>query len=540
MVDERFHEFERLRSWFEKVPESSHKLALLSAFDRRGLIEFANLLVECDYQIVSTGGTASELRSAGIEVVDVAEVTGAPELMGGRVKTLHPTIHGGLLGLRDDEGHVREMAEHGIRNIDVVVNNLYPFVETVRNRDASLSDALENIDIGGPAMTRAAAKNHPHVVIVVDPDDYERVGAMIRGGEVTQPERRRLAAKAFQHVAAYDTAVAGYLRDGLADTDDGLQDLLPDEVTFGYSLVARPRYGENPHQKAGIYSYPGESGGVVNAEQLHGIDMSYLNYFDADAAWSVASAFADFGEHAAVVVKHANPCGLAVRANQADAWEAARDGDPVSAFGGIVAFSECLNAETAERMKGLLLDVVIAPDYDDDALETLRARRRTRVLRVDRHHPPKLEVRSASGGALVQEPDSLADDVYENFDVVTDRAPTAREQADLMFAWRACRFVKSNAIVLVNDQALVGMGAGQPNRVTSVSLSARVAGDASEGSVMASDAFFPFADGIEAAADAGITAVVQPGGSVNDQAVIDAANALGLAMVFTGRRHFYH
>ena len=250
------------------MPESSHKLALLSAFDRRGLIEFAKLLVECDYQIVSTGGTASELRSAGIEVVDVAEVTGAPELLGGRVKTLHPIIHGGLLGLRDDEGHVREMAEHGIRNIDVVVNNLYPFVETVRNRDASLSDALENIDIGGPAMTRAAAKNHPHVVIVVDPDDYERVGAMIRSGEVSQPERRRLAAKAFQHVAAYDTAVAGYLRDGLTATDDGLEDLLPDEVTFGYSLVARPRYGENPHQKAGIYSYPGESGGVVNAEQL--------------------------------------------------------------------------------------------------------------------------------------------------------------------------------------------------------------------------------------------------------------------------------
>ena len=522
------------------MTESAKKIALISAYDRRGLVAFAKLLVECDFEIVSTGGTAAEMRSAGIEVVEVSELTGAPELLEGRVKTLHPTIHGGLLGLRDDDDHVREMARHGIRNIDVVVNNLYPFVETVRNRDASLADALENIDIGGPAMTRAAAKNHPHVVIVVDPDDYGRVGEMIRDGEVTQSERRRLAAKAFQHVAAYDTAIAGYLRDGLDVEGGDIQDLLPDEISFGYSLVARPRYGENPHQKAGIYSLPGESGGVVNAEQLHGIDMSYLNYFDADAAWGVASAFADEGEHAAVVVKHANPCGLAVRENQAEAWEAARNGDPISAFGGIVAFSQCLNAETAERMKGLLLDVVIAPAYDEDALEILKARRRTRVLRVDLHDPPKLEMRSVSGGALVQEPDSLADDAFENFGVVSDRRPTERERSDMMFAWRACRFVKSNAIVFARDKALVGMGAGQPNRVTSVSLSARVAGDASDGSVMASDAFFPFPDGIEAAAEVGVTAVVQPGGSVNDEAVIDAANALDLAMVFTGRRHFYH
>ena len=522
------------------VPETAKKIALLSAYDRRGLVDFAKLLVECDHEIVSTGGTAAELRSAGIDVVEVSDVTGAPEILGGRVKTLHPIIHGGLLGLRDDEEHVGEMARLGIRNIDVVVNNLYPFVETVQNSDASLHDALENIDIGGPAMTRAAAKNHPHVVIVVDPDDYERVGEMIRDGEVTQSERRRLAAKAFQHVATYDTAVAGYLReDGSTSGNDAAFEL-PEEITFGYSLVARPRYGENPHQSAGIYSFLGEDGGVVNAEQLHGIDMSYLNYFDADAAWSVAQAFGSFGRHTAVVVKHANPCGLAVRDNQAEAWEMARSGDPVSAFGGIVAFSERLNAKTADKMKGLLLDVVVAPGYDDDALEILRTRRRTRVLKVDVENPVRFEVRTVSGGALVQEPDRLGDDELENVKVVTDRQPSEREQIDLSFAWRACRFVKSNAIVFAKDRALVGMGAGQPNRVTSVHLSARVAGEASEESVMASDAFIPFPDAVQAAAEAGVTAVVQPGGSVNDDAVIEAANELGLVMVFTGRRHFYH
>lgn len=524
-----------------KVPELGKKIALLSAYDRRGLVDFAKLLVECDYEIASTGGTASELRDAGIHVVEVSEITGAPEILGGRVKTLHPTIHGGLLGLRDDPEHVHQMSELGIRNIDVVVNNLYPFVETVGKLGASLSDALENIDIGGPAMTRAAAKNHPDVVVVVDPDDYKRVGSMILDGEVTQEERRRLAAKAFQHVAAYDTAIARYLREDDTMNDGYAMSVeLPEEITFGYSLVARPRYGENPHQKAGVYSFPGESGGVVNAEQLHGIDMSYLNYLDADAAWAVASAFAIFRGHTAVVVKHANPCGLAVRDNQAEAWDAARSGDPVSAFGGIVAFSESLNAETADRMRGLLLDVVIAPGYDDDALEILRTRRRTRVLQVARHSQPRFEVRSVSGGALVQEPDISAGDDFQNFRVVSKRQPTQQEHVDIDFAWRACRFVKSNAIVFAKDRALVGMGAGQPNRVTSVHLSGRVAGDASQGSVMASDAFIPFPDAVEVAAEAGVTAVVQPGGSVNDEAAINAADELGLAMVLTGHRHFYH
>ncbi len=519
------------------MTEKPKKIALLSAYDRRGIVDFAKRLVECDYEIVSTGGTGAELRANGISVTEVSELTGSPEMLDGRVKTLHPKIHGGLLALRDDDGHLQQMGRWGIRGIDVVVNNLYPFMETIRKSDVSLRDALENIDIGGPAMTRAAAKNHPHVVIVVDPDDYDRVGQMIRDGDVPQTERRRLASKAFQHVAAYDTAIASYLRND-PTSDDSVE--LPDELTFGYELVARPRYGENPHQSAGVYSLPGGGGGVVNAELLHGIDMSYLNYFDADAAWSVASSFAGFGAHAAVVVKHANPCGLAVRDSQPDAWEAALEGDPVSAFGGIVAFSERLTAETAQTMHGLLLDVIVAPSYESEALEILRKRRRTRVLRVEPVPGARWEVRSVSGGALVQEPDVQTDDGLWHMNAVTDRQPTEQELDDLRFAWRACRFIKSNAIVFVKKRTLVGMGAGQPNRVTSVHLSARVASEKAAGSVMASDAFFPFPDGIEEAVAVGVTAVIQPGGSINDAAVIDAANELGIAMVFTGQRHFYH
>ncbi len=524
-----------------EVTEKMKKLALLSAYDRRGIVDFAKLLVQCGYEIVSTGGTGAELRENGIAVTEVSTLTGSPEILDGRVKTLHPTVHGGLLALRDNADHLQQMERSGIRGIDLVVNNLYPFVETVRKRDVLLSDALENIDIGGPAMTRAAAKNHPHVVIVVDPEDYGRVGEMIRDGEVPQRERRRLASKAFQHVAAYDTAIASYLRDGPSESEASVSsDEMPDELTFGYKLAARPRYGENPHQSAGIYSLPGEDGGVVNAEQLHGIDMSYLNYFDADAAWAVARSFANFASHAVVVVKHANPCGLAVRDSQSDAWEAALAGDPVSAFGGIVAFSETLTAETAQKMHGLLLDVIVAPGYEAAALEILRKRRRTRVLRVNPNPSARWEVRSVSGGALVQQPDNLANDGVRNMDAVTARQPTKQEQHDLWFAWRACRFIKSNAIVFAKNRTLVGMGAGQPNRVTSVNLAARVAGAKAMGSVMASDAFFPFPDGIEAAVEAGVTAVVQPGGSVNDDAVIDVANNLGIAMVFTGERHFYH
>ncbi len=515
------------------MSERSHRTALLSAYDRKGLVEFARLLERREFEIISTGGTAQELRDSGVSVTEVADVTGAREILDGRVKTLHPHVHGGLLALRDSESHMDELSRLGIRTIDVVVNNLYPFVTTIGDPDVPLSDALENIDIGGPAMTRAAAKNFPHVVVITDPDDYERIGTMIDQGDVSFVERRRLATKAFQHVAAYDTAIASYLRSDAA-TD------MPSEITFGYQLVARPRYGENPHQPAGVYAFPAETGGVVNAEQLHGIDMSYLNYFDSDAAWSVASAFDCFGTHAAVIVKHANPCGLAVRESQPEAWEAALAGDPVSAFGGIVGFNSTLTKETASAMEGVLLDVIVAPSYEDEAIEILKKRRRTRVLRVDPVAGEALEVRSVLGGALVQSRDGVSNEDFEHLRVVTERVPTNSEMEDLKFAWSACRFVRSNAIVLAKNNTLVGMGAGQPNRVTSVHLSARAAGDDAEGAVMASDAFIPFPDTVEEGAKSGVTAVIQPGGSLRDEEVIAAANNLGLAMVFVGRRHFYH
>ncbi len=517
------------------------KIALISAYDRRGLVDFAKILVECGYEIVSTGGTASELLANGIAVTEVSVLTGFPEILDGRVKTLHPHIHGGLLALREDANHRQQLQRCGIRGIAIVVNNLYPFVATVSDPDVLLGDALENIDIGGPAMTRAAAKNHPHVVVVVDPEDYGRVGEMIRNGTVPLQERRSLATKAFQHVAAYDTAIAAYLRNVTDDADsESPEEELPEELTFGYSLVVRPRYGENPHQRAGIYSGLAEDGGIVNAEKIHGIDMSYLNYFDADAAWSAVQSFSELGDHAVAIVKHANPCGLAVRATQVDAWEAARQGDPISAFGGIVAFSTRLTAKTADQMRGLLLDVIVAPDYEDGSLEILRSRKRTRVLKVKPSKTATWEIRTVAGGALVQEPDAVCEDEFGDMKIVTKRHPTDAELQDLRFAWRACRQIKSNAIVFVKDQALVGMGAGQPNRVTSVRLSTHVAGDMAEGSVMASDAFFPFPDGVEEAVSAGVTAVIQPGGSINDATVIETADELGIAMVFTGRRHFYH
>ena len=517
----------------------SHRYALISVSDRSGVVDFARVLVRCGFEILSTGGTAAALRDGGIAVTEVADVTGAPEILDGRVKTLHPSIHGGILARRDVPEHVDTLSELGIPSIDVVVNNLYPFTSQVRQGDTALQDAVELIDIGGPAMTRAAAKNHQHVVVVVDPGDYERVGKMLAAGEVPLNERTRLALKAFQHVARYDAAISDYLRAEVSG--DGPTDL-PSELAIGYRLVTQPRYGENPHQVAGVYAQTGDDAGVVNAELLHGIEMSYLNYYDADAAWSVAQGFGDRDAHVVAIVKHANPCGLAVRTSQPEAWTAALAGDPVSAFGGIVAFNNELQADTASAMHGLLLDVIVAPSYSDAALEILKKRRRTRVLKVRATVAASadLEVRTVSGGALVQERDNVNLAERARFKVVTKAVPTSQQLDDMWFAWRACRFVRSNGIVLAKGNALVGMGAGQPNRVTSVGLACKVAGEDARGSAMASDAFFPFADGIEHAAANGVTSVVQPGGSVNDNAVIAAADELGLAMVFTGTRHFYH
>ncbi|MCI0795581.1 MAG: bifunctional phosphoribosylaminoimidazolecarboxamide formyltransferase/IMP cyclohydrolase [Chloroflexi bacterium] len=518
--------------------------ALLSAYDKTGLPEFAAVLSQCGFELVSTGGTAAAMADAGLSVQQVADLTGFPEILDGRLKTLHPAIHGGILARRDLAGHTEQLQQHGIAPIDIVVGNLYPFVETVSRNGVTLQDALENIDIGGPTMIRAAAKNFPDVIVVVDPADYGWIGERLskgaghpgvdEGGDkapaLSLGDRKALARKAFQHVALYDTAVSQYLGDGDA--------LSQEELTLGFNRVNELRYGENPHQKAALYTTPLTSGGIVRAERLHGIDMSFTNILDADAAWKAVS---DFADAAVAVVKHTNPCGLAVHEDQPTAYQRAFEGDSVSAYGGIVAFNRELTVATAEAMHGVLYDIIIAPSYEAGVMDILRKRRRTRVLRIDPASGPQegLDVRLVSGGALVQTVDDLQEDP-SSWKVVTSRKPSEVELADLAFAWRAAKHIKSNTIVLAKDRTLVGMGAGQPNRVVSVHLALRIAGDKAKGSVLASDAFFPFADNVEMAAQGGITAIAQPGGSIRDNEVIAGADKHRIAMVFTGVRHFKH
>ena len=506
--------------------------ALLSVYDKTGLPEFAASLSRCGFELGSTGGTASAISGAGLTVQEVADLTGFPEILDGRVKTLHPAVHGGILARRDLESHIQQLQQHGIAPIDIVVCNLYPFVETVSHQGVTLQEALENIDIGGPTMIRAAAKNFPDVIVIVDPADYGWIGEKLsQGGKALSLDKRRaLARRAFQHVALYDTAVSQYLGDGDAVSQD--------ELTVGFNRVNQLRYGENPHQKAALYTSPLSSGGIVRAKQLHGIDMSFTNILDADAAWKAVS---DFADPAAAVVKHTNPCGLAVHDDQPTAYQRAFEGDSVSAYGGIVAFNRELTTATAEAMHGVLYDIIIAPSYEADAMDILSKRRRTRVLQIEPSSGPQegLDVRLVSGGALVQTVDDLQED-SSSWKVVTSRKPTDAELADLAFAWRAAKHIKSNTIVLAKDRTLVGMGAGQPNRVVSVHLALRIAEDKAKGSVLASDAFFPFADNVEMAAEGGITAIVQPGGSIRDDEVIAEADKRGIAMVFTGVRHFKH
>jgi len=508
--------------------------ALISVYDKAGVVEFARGLAGLGAEIYSSGGTQRLLSQAGIPVRSVSDLTGFPEILDGRVKTLHPGVHAGILARRDQPNHLRQLAEHGLQAIDVVAVNLYPFVETVRKPDASLEDALENIDIGGPAMVRAAAKNFPHVIVLVDPADYNDALDALASGETPLEWRRKLAVKAFQHVAAYDTAISAYLR--------GFEDPFPPLITFAARKRLDLRYGENPHQLAAFYRlvdvFSGEPQGIAGAEQLHGKELSYNNILDADAAWGAAC---DFEEPAVAVIKHTNPCGLAVHEDLAEAYRRAYSGDTVSAYGGIVAANRPVTAAMAEAMKGVFYEVVVAPGFEPEALERLRKRRDLRILQA----PPLdrgrrvLSVRSVEGGFLMQEADRFGDITLETR-TVTRRGPTDAEMRDLLFAWRAAKHVKSNAIVLARDRTLVGMGAGQPNRVTSVHLAVRAAGERAPGSVLASDAFFPFADGVRLAAEAGVTAIIQPGGSIRDEESIAAADEAGLAMVFTGVRHFKH
>ena len=505
--------------------------ALLSLYDKTGAAELARALHDHGMDLVSTGTTHRVLTEAGLPVQQVADLTGFPEMLDGRVKTLHPVVHAGILARRDLPEHAAQLALRGLETIDLVAVNLYPFEATITRPGVTLQEALENIDIGGPTLLRAAAKNHPFVVVLSDPADYDWVAERLGSGGLSAEERRALAAKAFQHVALYDTLIARFLRG-----DEGFSE----ELTLGLRKAQDLRYGENPHQRAALYATAPSGGGVVSAERLHGVALSYVNILDADAAWRAAL---DFPGPTVSLIKHATPCGLASHPDIAEAYRRAHAGDPVSAYGGIVGFNRTVTAEAARAMRGVLYDVIIAPGYEPKALEVLQRRRNTRILEVPEAavggSSEAVLVHSVSGGALLQTPDDLDEDPA-GWTVVTQRQPTEQERTDLAYAWRAVKHVKSNAIVLVRDQAMVGMGAGQPNRVTSVHLALRSAGDRAPGSVMASDAMFPFPDGVETAAQGGVTAVVQPGGSIRDAEVVAAADAAGVAMLTTGVRHFQH
>ncbi len=511
--------------------------ALLSVYDKTGIVTLAQGLVLRGWEIVSTGGTQAALQQASVPVTAVADVTNFPEILDGRVKTLHPNIHGGLLARRDDPDHRAQLHELGIQPIDLIASNLYPFEQTVADEHVSLSSAIEQIDIGGPAMIRAASKNFAHVVVISDPADYEAVLTDLDCNGVDLDRRRQLAARAFAHVAAYDAVVAAYLR---GDPSSGAA--FPEEFTIAGRRVRELRYGENPRQRSAAYRRlaPGEvERGVLDARQLAGTELSFNNLLDADAAWR---AIIGFDQPAVSVVKHTIPCGLAVRPHLSEAFAEALAGDPVSAFGGIVALNREVDEATARLLAEVRFDVVIAPGFREGATARLTKRRSLRLLVLPYEHvqpSSPWDVRLIRGGLLVQDADSKEDD-RESWRVVTRRAPTEHEWRDLVFAWKVVRHVKSNAIVIARNQAVLGVGSGQPNRVESVRIATSKADSRARGAALASDAFFPFADGLRVGIDAGVATVVQPGGSVRDQEVIDAADSAGIAMVFTGTRHFRH
>ena len=505
--------------------------ALISVSDKTGLLDLARALYAQGIELISTGGTAATLRTAGLKVRDVSEVTGFPEMMDGRVKTLNPMVHGGLLALRDDAEHLAAMAAHGIEPIDLLVVNLYPFEQTVA-RGASYADCIENIDIGGPAMIRAAAKNHKFVNVVTDPQDYEQLLTELKanGGATTYAFRQKLALTAYSRTAAYDAAVSAWMAGALKVE-------APRRRAFAGQLAQTLRYGENPHQKAAFYKDPEATGGIAAAKQLHGKELSYNNIVDMEAAWDLACEWKD--QPACVIVKHTNPCGTALGSTALEAFQRAFDADSKSAFGGIVAMNRECDKETAEAMKPIFFEVVMAPKFSKEAFDILSTKKNIRLIEVPSSEKEELQLHKVSGGLLVQTPDNSAE-TRKDCKVVTDRAPTEEEWQALEFAWKIVKHVKSNAIVLTGKDVTLGVGAGQMNRVGAADIAIAEAGEKSKGSVMSSDAFFPFGDTIEAAGKAGVTAVIQPGGSIRDQESIDMANKYGIAMVFTGHRHFRH
>ena len=511
------------------------KRALLSVSDKTGLIELARGLLELGWELLSTGGTGRTLKEAGLPVTDVAAVTGFPEILAGRVKTLHPQIHGGILA-RPLPADMAQLREQGIEPIDLVVVNLYPFRETIARPGVTPEEAVENIDIGGPAMVRAAAKNHERVAVVVEPAGYGQVLAELRQqGEISAATRRRLAAAAFAHTAAYDAAIAAYFQRLIRN-----EEIFPAHFILSGEKVQDLRYGENPHQQAAFYRLPvTASGSLAGAQQLQGKELSYNNLMDLDAAWNLVG---DFEAPVAAIIKHTNPCGVARGEDPAAAYRLAYVADPVSAFGGIVACNRPVNEEMARAITEIFLEAVIAPSFKPDALAILKTKANLRLLAAGEkagYRARAYQVRPVSGGFLVQEPDAHILE-RDRLKVVTSRQPEAGEMDDLLFAWQVVKHVKSNAIVVAKDGVTLGIGAGQMNRIGAARIALEQAGARAKGAVLASDAFFPFSDTVTLAAAAGVTAIIQPGGSIRDDESIQAAGAAGMAMVFTGIRHFRH
>ncbi|NLB80264.1 MAG: bifunctional phosphoribosylaminoimidazolecarboxamide formyltransferase/IMP cyclohydrolase [Clostridiaceae bacterium] len=510
------------------------KRALISVSDKTGVVEFARGLIDLNYEIISTGGTALALQKAGIEVIGVSDITGFPECLDGRVKTLHPKIHAGILAVRNNAEHMQQLAELDVNTIDVVAINLYPFKQTILKEGVAFNEAIENIDIGGPTMIRAAAKNYQDVAVVVDPNDYPLLINHLKANTLTIDIKKQFAFKVFEHTAAYDALIANYLAEKLG------QNKLRDTLTLTFEKVADMRYGENPHQGAAFYKEIGKfEGSLTAATQLHGKELSYNNIADTDAAIAIVK---EFDEPCVVAVKHANPCGVATGKDIYNAYNSAYNADPVSIFGGIVAANREIDKATAEQISKIFLEIVIAPSFSKEAIEIISQKKNIRILELPgisvKNTEDMMDFKKVSGGLLIQGLDCKL--LGEQFKTVTKIKPTEKEIEDLLFAWKIAKYTKSNAIVLAKDSATVGIGPGQTNRITALELAIKYAGEKSNQSVMASDAYFPFPDCVEAAAKTGITAIIQPGGSIRDEESIKKCDELGISMVFTGLRHFKH